>query len=52
MVRSHFKAKTEQNFENDATRVGRRIFFPYLSFSFFLPSTSDLIVSLNYSLII
>ena len=50
MVRSHFK-QTKENFENHAMRVGRYIILRYHSFSYFLPSTIDLIVRLNNSLI-
>ena len=50
MVRSHIK-QTKETFENHAMRVGRYILLCYHSFSYFLPSTIDLIVRLNKSLI-
>ena len=50
MVRLHFK-QTKENFENHAMPVGTYIILRYHSFSYFLPSTIDLIVRLNNSLI-
>ena len=50
MVRPYSK-ETKENFENDAMPVGRYIILRYNSFSYFLPSTIDLIVRLNNSLI-
>ena len=50
MVRPHVK-QTKENFENHAMRVGRYILPRYHSFSYFLPSTIDLVVRLNNSLI-
>ena len=49
MVRPHFK-QTKENFENDTMRVDKYIFLCYDFLSFFLVSTSDLIVRLNNSL--
>ena len=50
MVRPYSK-QTKENFENHAMPVGRYIILHYHSFSYFLPSTIDLIVRLNNSLI-
>ena len=50
MVRPHSK-QTKDNFENHAMPVGRYIILRYHSFSYFLPSTIDLIVRLNNSFI-
>ena len=46
MVRPYSK-QTRENFENHAMPVGRYIILHYHSFSYFLPSTIDLIVRLN-----
>ena len=50
MVRPYSK-QTKENFKNYAMPVGRYIILRYHSFSYFLPSTIDLIVRLNNSLI-
>ena len=53
MVRPHFK-QTKENFENHAIPVGRYISVRYHSFLYiltFLPTTIDLILRLNNSLI-
>ena len=50
MITPHFK-QTKEDFENRAKRVGRYILLRYHPFSYFLPSTIDLIVRLNNSLI-
>ena len=50
MVRPHFK-QVKENFVNHAMSVGRYVILCYQSFSLFLPSTIDLIVRLNNSLI-
>ena len=50
MVRPHFK-QTKENFEDHAVGVGRYIILCYHSFLQLLPSTIDLIVRLNESLI-
>ena len=50
MVRPHFK-QTKENFENHAMRVGWYILLHYNSFSYLLPSTIDLTIRLNNSLI-
>ena len=50
MVRPHLK-QTKENSQDHAMHVGRYIILRYHSFSYFLPSTVDLIVRLNNSLI-
>ena len=50
MVRPYSK-QTNENFENHSMPVGRYIILRYHSFSYFLPSTIDLIVRPNILLI-